>query len=248
MAIDTRLLSVIKAINQLGICSVLDLHRATGISRPAVHRIVECLCANGYAKRIDNGSSIRLTSQILELSAGYKPENSLAHKAEPILERLQKEIRWPHSFATPDHDQMVIQETTRHQNPFVFDNGRTGLHLPMLPTAMGCAYLAFAEPGFVEDQIDRAKKSQQYTPEMITAALRRINQAAEKGVALRSGGLAARTSTVAVPVCIEGVAIGALCSTFPTTAVPSSEIYSRFVPILQNHAAEIAKSAVSRPH
>ena len=142
MAIDGRLLTVIRAINELGICTVVDLHRATGISRPAVHRIVDSLCAFGYVERVNGHSSVRLTSEILALSSGYKPENRMAERAMPVLEELQTRIRWPHTFATPEGDMMVIQATTRQHNPFVFDRGRTGMKLPFLTTAIGCVYLS----------------------------------------------------------------------------------------------------------
>ncbi len=102
MAINERLLTIIRSINELGICTVLDLHRATGISRPAVHRIVDSLCSLGYIERISGQSSVRLTSLILTLSNGYKPDYQLAETAMPVLAKLQERIRWPHAFAAPE--------------------------------------------------------------------------------------------------------------------------------------------------
>src|SRR3954467_9478246 len=110
MAIDGRLLTVIKSINDLGVCTVVDLHRATGISRPAVHRMVDSLCSFGYTERVNGKSAVRLTSQILTLTAGYKPENRLAERAVTVLRDLQKRVRWPHTFATPLNGMMVVQE------------------------------------------------------------------------------------------------------------------------------------------
>ena len=245
MAIDGRLLTVIKSINDLGICTVVDLHRVTGISRPAIHRIVASLCTSGYTERVDGKSAIRLTSQILTLSAGYKPESRLAEKAAPVLADLQKRVRWPLTFATPHDDIMIVQETTRDSNPFVFDSGRTGLHLPMLTTAMGCAYLAFCSEvereAILEFHRRRGPEDEALGNGMASARYR-IAQAIEKGYALRLGGEPERTSTIAVPVVIYSTAVGALCTTFPTSAVTLADALSNYVPQLQDSARAIAAS------
>lgn len=247
MAIDGRLLTVIRAINELGICTVVDLHRATGISRPAVHRIVDSLCTFGYVERVNGHSSVRLTSEILALSSGYKPENRMAERAMPVLEELQTRIRWPHTFATPEGDMMVIQATTRQHNPFVFDRGRTGMKLPFLTTAIGCVYLshcseaereaiftrlrAHSEGGDMDDMFD----------EVLANARHRIANAAEKGFALRAGGEPERTTTLAVPVIVYSTAVGALCTTFPTSAIAVDEACSKYIPELRRAADELAK-------
>ena len=245
MAIDGRLLTVIKAINELGICTVVDLHRTTGISRPAVHRIVDSLCNFGYVERVNGHSSMRLTSEILTLSSGYKPENRMAERAMPVLEELQKRIRWPHTFATPEEDMMVIQATTRYHNPFVFDRGRTGMKLPFLTTAIGCVHLAHCS----EDErtaIFERLQSQSHAmgddmfDEVLTIARHRIANAAEKGFALRAGGEPERTTTIAVPVVVYSTAVGAVCTTFPTSAIALDEACSRYVPELREAATSLA--------
>ncbi|WP_158011654.1 IclR family transcriptional regulator domain-containing protein [Sphingomonas turrisvirgatae] len=245
MAIDGRLLTVIKSINDLGICTVVDLHRVTGISRPAIHRMVDSLCSFGYTERVSGKSAIRLTSQILSLSAGYKPESRLAEKAAPVLAELQKRLRWPLTFATPEDDVMVVQETTRDSNPFVFDSGRTGLHLPMTTTAMGCAYLSACTTEDREAVLERHRRRSgpdDVRGDGVAAARYRIAQAAEKGYALRSGGEPERTSTIAVPVVVYSTAVGALCTTFPTSAVVLGDALNNYVPLLQESARAIAAS------
>ena len=247
MAIDGRLLTVIESINDLGICTVVDLHRATGISRPAVHRIVDNLCSFGYVERVDGHSSVRLTSQILALSAGYKPEHRMAEQAMPVLQQLQKRIRWPHTFSTPVSDMMVIQATTRHHNPFVFDQGRTGLRLPILSTATGCVYLAHCGAEEREAILARLQAHQVRDEtfdltfeEVLTAARDRIAIAAEKGFAVRSGGEPERTTTIALPVIVFSTAVGALCTSFPTSAIALEEACTKYVPELQSAADSIA--------
>jgi IclR family mhp operon transcriptional activator len=243
MAIDGRLLTVIESINDLGICTVVDLHRATGISRPAVHRIVDNLCSFGYVERVDGHSSVRLTSQILALSAGYKPEHRMAEQAMPVLQMLQKRIRWPHTFATPEADMMVIQATTRHHNPFVFDRGRTGLRLPILSTATGCVYLAHCgeeERDAILARLQSHQMRDEGFDEMLAAARDRIAIAAKKGYALRSGGEPERTTTIALPVIVYSTAVGALCTSFPTSAITLEDACAKYLPDLREAAKNIA--------
>ena len=243
MAIDGRLLTVIRSINELGICTVVDLHRATGISRPAVHRIVESLRQFGYVERVNGHSSVRLTSEILTLSSGYKPENRMAERAMPVLEHLQKRVRWPHTFATPEADMMVIQATTREHNPFVFDRGRTGLRLPFLTTAIGCVYLAHCredERETIFSRLQSQESSDDCFEETLVNARHRIAIAANKGFAIRAGGEPERTTTIAVPVVVFSTAVGALCSTFPTSAVALDEACSKYIPELREAATSLA--------
>ncbi len=243
MAIDGRLLTVIRSMNELGICTVVDLHRATGISRPAVHRIVDSLCALGYVERVNGRSSVRLTSEILALSSGYKPENRMAERAKPVLEELQKRIRWPLTFATPEDDMMVIQATTRLLNPFVFDQGRIGLRLPFLSTAIGCVYLAHCgedERAAIFARLQSHNLFDEVFDEMLASARHRIANASEKGHAIRAGGEPERTTTIAVPVVMFSTAVGALCTTFPTSAVVLDEASSNYVPVLHDAAKKIA--------
>lgn len=243
MAIDGRLLTVIRAINELGICTVVDLHRATGISRPAVHRIVESLCIFGYVERVNGHSQVRLTSEILALSSGYKPENRMAERAMPVLEELQKRIRWPHTFATPEADMMLIQATTRQHNPFVFDRGRTGMKLPLLTTAIGCVYLAHCsetEREAVFARLQSHARRDEMFDELLANARHRIANAAEKGFALRAGGEPERTTTIAVPVEVFATPVGALCTSFPTSAMALDEACSKYVPELRKAAARLA--------
>jgi IclR family mhp operon transcriptional activator len=247
MAIDARLLEVLEAINDLGICTVLDLHRATGLSRPAVHRIVESLCMFGYLERVNGGSAVRLTAKVLGLSAGYRPEQRLADSAAPLLQELQQRVRWPLSFATPQGDEMVVQETTRDTNPFVFDAGHAGLRLPMPPTAMGCAYLSACEAeeraGLLRDWAGKQPQSPG-AEAAISLALRRIDHAVKNGFALRSGGAERRTTTIAAPVVACGTAVGALCTTFPTSAMPLEKACAAYAPELISAAALLAANCV----
>jgi len=242
MAKDDRLLAVLRSLNELGLCTVLDLHRATGISRPAVHRIVENLCESGYAERVNNGSDVRLTSNVLALSSGYREESWIAERARPALSRLQERLRWPLSFATPERGLMVVRETTRYRNPFVFDEGRTGLRLPMLSTALGLAYLAYCDQSTRDVTLSLLRNGTEGGLAYGEHELgRRLERTEQRGYAFRRGGVVPRTSTLAVPVLGVEVAIGALCTTFASVAASHTSATETFLPLLKDASAEISE-------
>lgn len=76
--------------------------------------------------------------------------------------------------------------------------------------------------------------------EMLTAARDRISIAAEKGYALRAGGEPERTTTIAVPVIVFSTAVGALCTSFPTSEIKLEEACTKYVPELLDAARSIA--------
>jgi IclR family mhp operon transcriptional activator len=167
----------------------------------------------------------------------------MAEQAMPVLQMLQKRIRWPHTFATPEADMMVIQATTRHHNPFVFDRGRTGLRLPILSTATGCVYLAHCGEEERDAILTRLQSHQMRDDgfdEMLSAARDRIAMAAKKGYALRSGGEPERTTTIALPVIVYSTAVGALCTSFPTSAITLEDACAKYLPDLREAAKSIA--------
>src|SRR5262249_24951775 len=143
MTVYDRVLVVLRSLNELGSCTVLELHRATGISRTATYRVVESLKRHGYVQQVPNDSRIRLTSEVRALSAGYREDDWSAEVGAAAIAQLQKEVSWPTSLATPRRDCMIVRQTTRYRSPFVFDEGTVGTRLPMLTSALGLAYLAF---------------------------------------------------------------------------------------------------------
>jgi IclR family mhp operon transcriptional activator len=242
MAAEQRLLTVLRALNEIGTCTVLDLHRATGISRSAVYRVVDSLCDRSFVERTSD-NRLRLTAEVRTLTAGYREHDSIVEAAVPVLERLQKEIQWPSSLATPDRDKIVVRETNRHRSPFVFDEASVGLRLPMLGTSLGVAYLAFCGRtarliilDLLRQSSDRWEKLARDQKETD----RFLRNTALRGYAFRhAGGLAPKTGSVAVPIMLGGEAIGSLCVTYAASAVNARQAASNFLPRLQEAVALI---------
>jgi IclR family transcriptional regulator, mhp operon transcriptional activator len=248
VAVNVRLLQVLESLNEIGSCTIVDVHRATGISRPAIYRIVSALVRSGYLQRIPGDSRVRLTWKVRTLSAGYRDDDWIVEAANPVLAQLQKEVRWPSSLAIPDRDKMVVRETNRHRSPFVFDSGSVGLHLPMLRSSLGLAYLAFCERrtrmitlALLRGSKDRGGASARDRKE----SERQLRNTAQRGYGFRQGGIEARTSSVAVPVLIDSEALASICVTYATSALTLKSAATQFLPLLRAAAKDIAASAPS---
>ena len=246
MATDDRLLQVLRSFNEIGSCTIVELHRATGISRQAIYRVISSLTRHGYVQRIPDDLRFRLTSEVRALSDGYRDDNWIVEAGTPLLVRLQDEVRWPSSLAIPDGGKMVVRETNRYRSPFVFDRGGVGLRLPMLRSSLGLAYLAFCDRRTRQitlallrnspDRLDLLASNPKETD-------RRLRNTVQRGYGYRKGGIEVRTSSIAVPIMNWGAAVGSVCVTYATSALAPRMAAAQFLPPLRVVAGEIERSA-----
>ena len=246
---DNRLLSVLRALNELAPCTVLDVHRATGMSRQSIYRAIDHLGRHGYVQRIPGDGRIRLTSEVRALSAGYRDDDWIVEAGAPVLERLQREVRWPTSLATADKDRMVVRETTRHRSPFVFDTGAVGLRLPFIASSLGIAYLAFCDRSARQIILGLLRRSSDRWDAIARDAKamdRLLRTTVQRGYAYRHGGLERQTSSVAVPIILDQGVVGSICVTFAKSSLTQAQAAAQFVPLLHRAASEICARAKNR--
>jgi IclR family mhp operon transcriptional activator len=235
MAIDDRLLRILRAFNEVGAATVLELSRHTGISRAAIYRIVETLCQAGYVRRIPGTSTYQITFLVNALSSGYREQTWIAEAGVRAISWVQEQVRWPTSLAVPEKAHMVVRETTRFRSPFVFDIGAVGLNLPIFTSALGLAYYANCDQKS-QQIIDRllADEAATYTP--LPSQLRAITR---RGYAARSGGIDPRTASIAVPILSKDGAIGAICVTYAKVALSQTQAARELLPHLRHAALQI---------
>jgi IclR family mhp operon transcriptional activator len=234
---------LLKVLNRSGPSRVKYLQSQTGISRPAIYRLLGILQQHGYADRSPDQALFRLTPAIQELCDQVGDNDRITAAATPVLKRLQKAIVWPTSLAVFEEGAMVIRSTTRISSPLVFDRARVGERIPLLNTAVGAAYLAFsraatrhaalnlivhsASDGAVPQNLERMKKS--------------IAEAARRGYAVRRGGTVPNTTSIAVPLISERYAVGSIVVSYLSSALSVEEGSARFVSQLQSAAGEISE-------
>jgi IclR family transcriptional regulator, mhp operon transcriptional activator len=244
----SRGLAVLRAMNGTSQASILALNRSTGISRPALYRILKTLREDGYVAPAQNDHAFRLTSQIRELSVGFRDQDSLTEAAGPILDKLQQQIVWPTDLAVYDNGKMLIRETTRRNSPLVFDRATVGWRLPVLQTSLGIAYLSGLDAAALNGVLRRLKKSNDpldvlaHEPGLVA---RYLERARSQAYASRPPGFFPITDSIAV--CLRGTVspIGAIGMTFVASAMSADEAAKRFLVALNEAAHEIALKAKS---
>jgi IclR family mhp operon transcriptional activator len=242
----SRGLSVLRTMNRLGSSSILALSRNTGISRPALYRILATLETEGYVASIPDGGAFALTSKIRELSLGFRDQDAFTEAAAPILDRLQQEIMWPTDLAVYEDGVMVIRETTRRNSPLVFDRATVGWRLPVLHTSLGIAYLSGLDEAALKGVLRRLKKSKDPLDSIAHergVVTRYLERARSQGYASRPGGFFPTTDSIAV--CVHGhlSPVGAIGMTFVASAMTEKEAAKRFLPSLTSAARELTLKA-----
>lgn len=137
-----RGLEILRAVNEQRQASVGSLHKATGLDKATIVRMLETLEHEGYVMRDADRAIYAPTGRSLLLSQGYDQHLWIGAIAEPIMQDFRKQIGWPSDIALFDGDAMVIAQTTRGHDSMLF-NRRPGFRFPVLATSMGRAYLAF---------------------------------------------------------------------------------------------------------
>lgn len=116
----SRGLEVLRVINQQRQSTVGSLHKATGLNKATIVRMLETLEHEGYVVRRAEPASYAPAGRALLLSAGYDEPTWIGGIAEPILNKFRKQIHWPSDIAVLDQEAMVIAHTTRVNGSLLF--------------------------------------------------------------------------------------------------------------------------------
>jgi IclR family mhp operon transcriptional activator len=139
-----RGLEVLQVMQTARAASLNDLHRATGLPKATLIRVLHTLERRGLVwQRIADGAY--LPSHTLQERARHlDDEDHLVEVASRVLERLCRQVNWPSILAVPRLDYMEVIETNRPRSYFHhIPLGPIGFRINMLRSATGRAYLAF---------------------------------------------------------------------------------------------------------
>jgi len=157
-----RGLTVLQALQESPISSLHELYERTGISKPALLRILQTLETSGFvARRLADGR-YRLSSNLTNLVRKRDQHEAVAEAAAPVLDRLCQKVSWPSDLMVPAGDHMEVRESSRVRTPFsiYFLNHRMGTPVNWVLTAVGRAYLAFCPDRERERILARLRKSE----------------------------------------------------------------------------------------
>lgn len=222
----TRGLAVLEALNAQGSATPLELARHTGIARGTVYRLLQTLLDAGYIERGAGDEGFRLRLRVRRLAGGFEDEQWIAEVARPALLTLTQGILWPCDLLTLQGLGMVIRDTTHPVAPLSIDRNMAGQSIPMLGSAAGLTYLAFApaaERAQLLDLLARPNGAQAAAPDARTVS-QAIAATWRRGYGLRQGGrIWPHTGAIALPIRHGARVLGCISVIWMARVVPGQD-------------------------
>jgi IclR family mhp operon transcriptional activator len=238
-----RTLTVLRALNVHNGATVGHLSLATGISRPALYRILETLREAGYISVDIARKHYCLTMMVRSLAEGFSDEDWVTQVARPALARLQRKVLWPTDLGTFRDSWMWIRETTRPLSPLTIDRTVAGTRCPILATATGRAYLAFCREDERAQILGNLAMSAESDDEFLRNRERLdelFHEVRRIGYGYRYGEPPKESGAIAVPILVGNRVLGCVNLTFATSALTPVEAAKKHLADLQSTAEEIA--------
>ena len=139
-----RGLTVLEVLTRPGPATLADLHRATGLPKSSLRRLLATLMARGVVHRSRQDGRYR--SVIAMPGPGFAPgagqDARFVTLAWPHLQELTLAIGWPSDLQVPRERAMQMIESARALTPYKLWQGRIDTLINMFGAASGRAYLA----------------------------------------------------------------------------------------------------------
>lgn len=228
-----RGLHLLVALNDLETATVSGLVKETNLPKATVVRLLQALQAEGYAHQDPETLTYRVTPKVASLSRSLIGKNQTESLIQVALDMLAEEVKWPAEYLVQDALSMLIQSNNRERAPIklkLFERRR----FPILESAAGIAYLSSLGDVELSKWLKRLLKSSG----QITAARRRVSEAAAAGYATRSlSELGPNMRVASVPVPGGG---GALSVIYFDDVVPRKHLETVLLPLIERAAANVA--------
>lgn len=232
-------------------CTISELARATGQHRTTVKRLLETLKGAGYVEHDIATNMYRLTFRVQQLSCGYRDTTLVTETAWPYMRTLSRKVVWPCSLVAPEGDEMVVRISTRPYSRLSFHPGMPGRRMPVLTTAAGRAYIAYASDAARSTILDMLRSRSEshaslYLDPKFVQAL--IEQTRSRGYAMNFGEWPEepKFGAYAVPIRnASGEAMVSLNVVFLNSAVTQSGTQGLLLEALFDAARQIEQAYAS---
>jgi IclR family transcriptional regulator, mhp operon transcriptional activator len=247
-----RGLSVLQAINRSGSLRLMDISRATDLPYPTVCRIVETLVDAGMIVRDETARRYRPTALVQTLSVGYQEDHALVTRARPHIMALCKKLNWPITIATRVGNTMMIRDSTHRLTTLTFNNYAPGYTLPLLECSVGKAYIAYCDEEERNNIISSLSKLNTEEDKRAHSILEDgflVKQILDQGYAKHEYNQytenPGKTSSLGVPIFVDGKLAGAMALIFFSSAMSISNAARDYIEEMKRTAEAIGADAVN---
>ncbi|WP_214366100.1 IclR family transcriptional regulator C-terminal domain-containing protein [Pseudonocardia sp. H11422] len=220
--------------------TLAELATTTGLSRPAVRRILLTLQRLGY---VEGGSGRwRLTPRVLSIGQHYSASNAMIEIAQPHLLALAEQTQESSSLAALDGSEAVYIARVPVRR-IMSINVSIGTRVPAHATSMGRVLLAWAPPAEI-DRVIAESGLRAYTERTVTdpAEFRRaLHAVREQGWSIVAEELEAGLLSASAPVRDRsGTVVAALASSTSSGRSDTARLQEEVVPLLVRTAERIS--------
>jgi len=245
----SRTLLLLEELNRHRVTSIDRLHKATGLPKSTVVRLMKSLCAMGYAANDRRQGGYAVASRVKSLSNGFHGDPLVVEAARPWALAFTRQYHWPIAIAVLDGSSVVVRFSTIPDSPVSPFHGTLNMHLSLLGRALGRAYLAFcptSERSMLLDMLARSQESEDRLATERKRALALLGTIRKQGFAERDQMVEPRSSnTIALPVIGNNRVLATVGMTYFTSALDRTDVVQRYVPLVKAMADNIAASVSS---
>jgi IclR family transcriptional regulator, mhp operon transcriptional activator len=245
----SRTLLLLEELNRHRVTSIDRLHKATGLPKSTVVRLMKSLCAMGYAANDRRQGGYAVASRVKSLSNGFHGDPLVVEAARPWALAFTRQYHWPVAIAVLDRSSVVVRFSTIPDSPVSPFHGTLNMQLSLLGRALGRAYLAFcpmSERSMLLGMLARSQESEDKLATDRKRALTLLATIRKQGFAERDPMVEPRSSgTIALPIIVNQRVLATVGMTYFTSALDRADVVQRYVPLVKALADNIAASVLS---
>lgn len=256
----TKALRALEALNAKHTMSLAEIACRAGLAKPTAVRALASLEKAGYVSHLSRSAGYRLTSRVLKLSAGFDGNARVVEAAIGPMHAFTAREKWPLFIGVREGIRMVVRYGTVDESPLAVDPKVFAARSPMLLSALGRAYFAFAseaEAAQILAELARSRAGVDAIAREKDAVARIVRDVRRRGYATTDENLRLRLDALprrwrdarhmamglAVPVLGPKGVLAAISLRYFDKLMTSEEAAIRYLGPLKRLAAEIARLA-----
>lgn len=241
-----RAFGILHELNQRHVTTVDHLHKATGLPKPTIVRLLETLIGEGFVTTDKRLGGYCVTSSVQALSAGYHGGPLVVEAGRAWCMELTHNHKWPAAIAVLDGASVAVRFSTIPDSPISPFHATLNMRLSLLKNGLGRAYLAFCpdKERAILTRMLRTSEADFGTAEEIEAAVKEITRRARRQGYAERDPLAEpkSSSTVAMPVRYGERVLGTVGLTYFKSAVHGRDVQRALVTPLRETVHQIERS------
>lgn len=219
-----------------------ELHAATGYPKSTIVRLLQTLVDADFATNDKRQGGYQVTSNVAALGCGFHRDPMVVAAGAEAARDLTARLRWPAAIAVFDKDAIVVRYSTAPDSPMAPFHSTLNMRLSLATRALGRAFMAHCDATEFDSIASVLGKSDNAEDRFASdrpRLLSILDTIRRRGFAERCPRVKPQTSTLAVPILLNGRVQASLGMTYFSSALEPSEARRRLVPSMERARGRI---------